>query len=838
MLNEILAIEKDLWSGVCGDIFSFTASSPSFFLPGVLLLLDLLPLPLPIKTLRTLSVCDRKAMTASRDWWCRHLSCLSVEVCGLVELLSPSPPGGPLHSALRRFVDRVTNLGSTNIALMLANSALDTCLEVCAGNTSKSPVASSPSRDLSGEQQQTGAKDDSTCKDQTGDGASTTELSLPPNIQTLTVGSTLVLGAQTSLCLQGQPSTSACATTNEDQFTKIQFCTVGDPSEIMHSLSLLCFILQHPVCKQAFLDILYKDSLQAGGRVNSEQTPTRGQRLLVVFTSILEAYTDSRSHVEVQTKLIDCIDCLLDPSIGMEEPDSTHRQSHSTFDFANHLPPIGWLMDIVAGILAHLDHPERDLVSVPPVLRVLYRLSMSDFGFSIVQRQLSIKKYERVFANVLQRVNDSFSAENPDCRATLSFFLLLVSALLGDPIFAEEANLAIGEETLISPSPTTSGYLSERELRLSTLRLKQLLCWTEKCGEKRTGNPIEDLTSCLDILANEQSSLRPLREGMKSLLHLLAGVEDICDQTHDDFDSQPIPPPSLPEPVGFTKLFALSACSETCSVNQSDDLATSRSALKSMLLLPSLKFEKKHHLGLKTLNLSEYAAEICPGIDLKLELATSAAFGPRKRHNYDIEATIQHQRRRRGQASAIIQTGRSAKKYVAPMRGRGFTIRQTAPSAGSGSSLLGPGLLGVGAGAGSAGGRADIFRSRPQNTSRPPSLHVDDFNKLEKGEAESHEPSYGRDGGIRTLRDGSAAAARGGRGGAIAGTGSGGRVLSSLPFVGATPTSSILPTPVGASPANLLQSWAAGARSLNLLPLTNPTASGRPSSGSLFPPTS
>ena len=35
--------------------------------------------------------------------------------------------------------------------------------------------------------------------------------------------------------------------------------------------------------------------------------------------------------------------------------------------------------------------------------------------------------------------------------------------------------------------------------------------------------------------------------------------------------------------------------------------------------------------------------------------------------------------------------------------------------------------------------RSDPFRSRPPNTSRPPSMHVDDFIKMEKNR--SHSPS-------------------------------------------------------------------------------------------------
>lgn len=97
---------------------------------------------------------------------------------------------------------------------------------------------------------------------------------------------------------------------------------------------------------------------------------------------------------------------------------------------------------------------------------------------------------DQVLANVIQRLNDSFSAENSDCLTTLGLMLRFVSSLLGDPIFAEEANLA-GELTLSLPTFTLA---SNRELRLSSLQLRQLLRWT---GE--TGNPVRDLTSLLEV---------------------------------------------------------------------------------------------------------------------------------------------------------------------------------------------------------------------------------------------------------------------------------------------------------------------------------------------------
>lgn len=70
-------------------------------------------------------------MTAARDWWCHRLTRdLAVEVCGLVEVLSASPPDGALHQRLMVFVDRITALGSFTLPQMLAASAADTLLEV------------------------------------------------------------------------------------------------------------------------------------------------------------------------------------------------------------------------------------------------------------------------------------------------------------------------------------------------------------------------------------------------------------------------------------------------------------------------------------------------------------------------------------------------------------------------------------------------------------------------------------------------------------------------------------------------------------------------------------
>ena len=74
----------------------------------------------------------------------------------------------------------------------------------------------------------------------------------------------------------------------------------------------------------------------------------------------------------------------------------------------------------------------------------------------------------------------------------------------------------------------------------------------------------------------------------------------------------------------------------------------------------------------------------------------------------------------------------SKKQMVAPMRSRAYTPRQGH----SNNSNSGGG----GSGSHAAGRSVDPFRSRPPNTSRPPSMHVDDFVAMEQRDSTKKNP--------------------------------------------------------------------------------------------------
>uniref|UniRef100_A0A0X3Q0E5 Myocyte-specific enhancer factor 2C n=2 Tax=Schistocephalus solidus TaxID=70667 RepID=A0A0X3Q0E5_SCHSO len=667
---------------------------------------------------------------------------------------------------------------------------------------------------------------------------------------------------------------STAQSTDDWQAHLRPFGDICEPSDVGRALCLLFVLLNQSECKQAFLDLLHESS-QPTPNCGSSSTPSRGPRLLSVFTNILESCTESKAHITTQSLLIDCIGALLDHKLGVPpvlQPSASGDEIQN-WECANHLPNAQFLESLTGLLLAYLDHPDRDLSALPHVLQILQRLCSHDHGFTLLQKHLSSSKHSLVFANLIGRVNDSFSADNPYYRATLAHLLLLFSTLLDDTVFAEEAGLAVAslsdnkdarssspfrdhislgsaDDVALSPTASSSCKLFRR-CHLCGAQLRQLL---HRTGQEP--NPVRDLSSLLELLAADDSSLKPLHDGMKGLVQILNESES---KGSDEellsglAETQII---SLPEPLSLSDLLSqrpifhlLFGGQQSCDLSS---LWRSRSSAcqkvqETSVLAPAKDFAK----DLKSVNLVDISYEFSPGLDLKEEL--TMRFG--RRHADDPGTTMRHQKRRKGQPS-IIQTGRNT-KYVAPMRGRGFTIRGAGGTGGgSGPSLLGSGVCSGGGGMPSllgSGHRPDIFRSRPQNTSRPPSLHVDDFNKLEKDDNPS-ERNYGREEGarFRLFRDGRPGRGRGSGGGSsllssapLSGMGNltpyrqPPRVLSTLPFVGAA----LAPTVTAAGPGGGILPAAAmatflnwGSKPMNISGIPTTAASYRSRHTGLLPP--
>lgn len=83
-------VEIKIGSLMANELIAWTLFSPSFFVPGLLLLCKLLPLPLPIKTKKPLDESIIATMISFRNMWTDHLAKVSNELVELITILSSS----------------------------------------------------------------------------------------------------------------------------------------------------------------------------------------------------------------------------------------------------------------------------------------------------------------------------------------------------------------------------------------------------------------------------------------------------------------------------------------------------------------------------------------------------------------------------------------------------------------------------------------------------------------------------------------------------------------------------------------------------------------------------
>lgn len=221
---------------------------------------------------------------------------------------------------------------------------------------------------------------------------------------------------------------------------------------------------------------------------------------------------------------------------------------------------------------------------------------------------------------------------------------------------------------------------------------------------------IQELIEIIGIKNENLNPLKKLKDALEcqetkneSLIQDLNSFLELLENPMETEDNQPLTEPIIPQAEGIVTQYLsrpVYAIYETL-----DDSQLTANYWLEPLRLDSFNEEVLSQLEKIPYDLSEIATSCLPpetnlSSDCKRVLHLSAS----PQSNRDRTATAPCFRTRRVEVEPT--TGRPEKKiYVSPMRGRGFP--RAPPS------------------------RGDLFRSRPPNTSRPPSLHVDDFLALE-----------------------------------------------------------------------------------------------------------
>ncbi|BFZ19611.1 hypothetical protein BsWGS_22649 [Bradybaena similaris] len=337
---------------------------------------------------------------------------------------------------------------------------------------------------------------------------------------------------------------------------------------------------------------------------------------------------------------------------------------------ANSLPESVLMADIVAALLEHIGNNAQSYASILPCLRTLIMLTDHDYGFFHIK--ISLERNAAAIHSLLNRINNTFSKDNSDCLSALSDVLELLRLL---------TTIDVGEDV----SLTRTKVMSHEDLR-------RFVCWKVDVDvdlEVETRHPLEEL----EDLSKREESLETVLESITSLTSILR--KTASSPQDGDTNLEEI---VLPVPAPLTDLFNQRAIF-TILDTEDERLSPSYWLANPAADEPDAKPE------VLRCDLQAICELHLPDFNLEQELKkeTSSA-------EEDIVRPKRPKDRRISHEVININRGKPG-RFVAPMRGRGIISHGMMPPRNN-----------------------DPFRARASNTSRPPSMHVDDFVKMENSQ--------------------------------------------------------------------------------------------------------
>ncbi|XP_015749774.1 PREDICTED: protein virilizer homolog [Acropora digitifera] len=127
------AINESIWSLMLKELLEYTTSAPQAFLGGLVLLSELLPIPLPIRSLEDMPLEEANQVMNHRRLWSAHLNPLSTELQGILKDLAGSACHS-LQQAMRRVCSQLSDL-SAPTAFNIVRTLLETLDSEMGGNS-------------------------------------------------------------------------------------------------------------------------------------------------------------------------------------------------------------------------------------------------------------------------------------------------------------------------------------------------------------------------------------------------------------------------------------------------------------------------------------------------------------------------------------------------------------------------------------------------------------------------------------------------------------------------------------------------------------------------------
>ncbi|XP_013871078.1 protein virilizer homolog isoform X1 [Austrofundulus limnaeus] len=434
--------------------------------------------------------------------------------------------------------------------------------------------------------------------------------------------------------------------------------------QVLRLLSLMDALTSQRACKSATLHLL-------SGSVSGDEQLAE---LFPLLLSLLVPPTDHSLQQQQCSVLVGSIlQSLCDQDISLVVPPPGESCVSEAEQLANALPGREMLSSVCNSLLEVLGNKEGSIPLHLTCIRTLTFLTEHDYGLYYLK--IALKKHGSELCSLLKRLVVSFSKDSTDLLSSLLDFLRQI--VHTDTMSVEEGQ-GSGEETHGTP------------LRLLTSsEMKTLLRW-----EDSASHPLSTLEKLLTKFCKEDDSLETMLENVIVLKQTL----EASTEAPPAAETEPVlpAPETLAAQFNHRTVFILSEALDE--------------QLKALWFSPFQTDDIEADLDMVKVDLVGLAQECCPELDLKAELERSFLSEPSSpghtkapkgfrlgKHKHETFITSSGK-------SDYVEPAKRAHILPAP-RGRGGR-------GGFGQNMARP---------------HDIFRLRKQNTSRPPSMHVDDF---------------------------------------------------------------------------------------------------------------
>ncbi|KAE8599252.1 hypothetical protein XENTR_v10017120 [Xenopus tropicalis] len=441
--------------------------------------------------------------------------------------------------------------------------------------------------------------------------------------------------------------------------------------QLARLLALLDSLAAHRACKVAILHLI------TGGK-GDERYAELFQELLTMMKSA----ADNVIHQQCGEYVMSIIQYLCDQDIALILPSTTEAQVSEQEQLANALPGKELLPSICDSLMETFANSDSSYASLHTAIRTMMFLSEHDYGFYHLKS--SLKKHSSALYVVLKRIVCAFGKDTGELASSYLDFMRQIM---------NSESMVCGEE---GGMMEVDGSHPTKTQGLTTAEIKHLLLSKEETSE----NLLLDLEKLVLEQSKEDDNLESLLDNVSSFRQIIESAKTPMPLSDQDVE------PVLPATDPLQNMF------NNRTVYILADMLDEQ--LKSLSFTPFQPEEADADLDMVKVDLLELSAKCCSDFDLKSELERSFLLEP---SSPGRTKTTKGFKLGKHKHETFITSGKS--EYIEPAKRAHFVPLPRGRGRGGFVQTMRP---------------HDLFRQRKQNTSRPPSMHVDDFVAAERKE--------------------------------------------------------------------------------------------------------